>query len=71
MIPIKNINAMNDQIIRRGPDASGYWMDENRKLILGHRRLAIQDLSETGHQPMLSHDERYVLIFNGEIYNAL
>lgn len=68
--PIENINAMNDRIIRRGPDASGYWMDENKNVILGHRRLSIIDLTETGSQPMASHSGRYVIVYNGEIYNS-
>ena len=51
----------------RGPDASGEWEGEN--VWLGHRRLAIIDLSPRGHQPMFSPDKRYVCILNGEIYN--
>lgn len=62
------ISRMNDAIYFRGPDDSGIWVDECG-LALGHRRLAIVDLSSAGHQPMHSHDQRYVLIFNGEIYN--
>lgn len=68
--PIKNIDAMNDRIIRRGPDASGRWMDESAGVILGHRRLSIIDLTETGSQPMVSHSGRYVIAYNGEIYNS-
>jgi asparagine synthase (glutamine-hydrolysing) len=52
---------------RRGPDDSGTW--SNNQLRLGHRRLAILDLSPTGHQPMVSSDGRFVIVFNGEIYN--
>lgn len=55
----------------RGPDSRGYWQDEDAGLALGHVRLAILDLSEAGHQPMLSACGRYVLILNGEIYNHL
>lgn len=51
----------------RGPDDSGEFIDEN--IFLGHRRLSIQDLSANGHQPMLSKDGRFVMVFNGEIYN--
>jgi asparagine synthase (glutamine-hydrolysing) len=52
---------------RRGPDDSGTW--SNNQLRLGHRRLAILDLSPTGHQPMVSSDGRFVIVFNGEIFN--
>ncbi len=58
-----------DTIIHRGPDSSGIYIKED--LFLGHTRLSIQDLSENGNQPMFSDDKRYVIIFNGEIYNHL
>lgn len=53
----------------RGPDSFGQWKDEN--IGLAHQRLSIQDLTEAGNQPMLSESGRYVMIFNGEIYNHL
>lgn len=53
----------------RGPDASGFWMSEKRDVVLGHQRLSIVDLSANGAQPMQSHSGRYVIVFNGEIYN--
>ena len=56
-----------DRLKLRGPDDAGLWQDES--VILGHRRLAIVDLSATGHQPMESADKRYTIVFNGEIYN--
>lgn len=67
--PVSNILAMNKMLFRRGPDAGNYWLEENAKVVLGHRRLAIVDLSEKGAQPMISKDERYVITYNGEIYN--
>src|SRR6516165_7491979 len=60
---------MASVLVHRGPDDHGAWADENVPIALGHRRLAILDLSSEGHQPMFSADGRYVLVFNGEIYN--
>jgi asparagine synthase (glutamine-hydrolysing) len=53
----------------RGPDDGGVWVDERAGLAMGFRRLAILDVSQRGHQPMFSTDGRYVIVFNGEIYN--
>ncbi|MCG8545863.1 MAG: asparagine synthase (glutamine-hydrolyzing) [Alphaproteobacteria bacterium] len=64
------IRAMTDVMVHRGPDSSGYWHDSDSGVALGHRRLSIVDLSDAGHQPMLSADGRWVLTYNGEIYNA-
>jgi asparagine synthase (glutamine-hydrolysing) len=55
-------------IARRGPDDQGLWSDE-RRCLLGFRRLAVLDLSPTGHQPMLTQDGRYAIVYNGEVYN--
>ena len=59
------------RIAHRGPDSNGYWEDSQVQLALGHVRLAIQDLSAAGHQPMVSACGRYVLVLNGEIYNHM
>ena len=64
-----NIRKMNERMYHRGPDASGIWQEENGTVIFGHQRLSIVDLSENGAQPMQSHSGRFVITFNGEIYN--
>lgn len=61
------LKKMTDAIAHRGPDGEGQWIEGN--VGVGHRRLAIIDLSPAGHQPMITSDHRYVLSYNGEIYN--
>ncbi|MBK1644911.1 asparagine synthase (glutamine-hydrolyzing) [Thiocapsa imhoffii] len=63
------ITRMTDTLVHRGPDDQGSWVDAEAGLALGHRRLSILDLSPQGHQPMVSACGRFVLVFNGEIYN--
>lgn len=65
------INKMTLTLQHRGPDDHGVWCDHNAQIALGHSRLSILDLSPAGHQPMYSHTQRYVIAFNGEIYNHL
>lgn len=64
-----NFQVQLDSIIHRGPDDSGIWSNKDNSVFLGSRRLSIQDLSNNGHMPMLSNDERFIITFNGEIYN--
>lgn len=63
------VRSMANRLLHRGPDDEGVWTDANAGLAFGHRRLSIIDLSPLGHQPMLSASGRYVVVFNGELYN--
>lgn len=63
------LNAMNDQMILRGPDGGDIWLEKNNRCGLGHRRLSIIDLSVTASQPMSNEDGSIEIAFNGEIYN--
>src|SRR3569623_991575 len=65
----QSVTRMTRPIAHRGPDDSGCWIDTAAGIGLGHRRLAIVDLTVAGHQPMHSSDGRFVLTFNGESYN--
>src|SRR2546429_124587 len=64
---LQDVKRMTDCISHRGPDADGFF--EEDAIALGHRRLSIIDLSAVANQPMFSHNERYAMVFNGEIYN--
>lgn len=70
-VTLDSVNRMTQALIRRGPDAGATFVDEDAGVALGHRRLAIVELSERGAQPMYSANRRLVIVFNGEIYNHL
>lgn len=63
------ITKMTNCLIHRGPDEGAVWLDTQDAIALGHRRLAILDRSSAGRQPMHSHSDRYVIVYNGELYN--
>src|SRR6266700_1509873 len=65
----ERVRAMMQVLGHRGPDGDGMWQDTAVPLVLGHNRLAILDRSSAGAQPMLSSSGRYIITFNGEIYN--
>ena len=63
--------SMTSSLSHRGPDDHGFWTNQELKIAIGHRRLSVLDLSSAGHQPMHSSSGRYIIAFNGEIYNHL
>lgn len=63
------VEGMARQIVHRGPDDQGIWLDKSAGFAIAHRRLSILDLSPQGHQPMISACSRYVIAYNGEVYN--
>src|SRR5262249_50980447 len=65
------VKGMARTLAHRGPDSEGTWVDLSAGVALGHRRLAIVDLTPAGNQPMISAHGRYVIVFNGEIYNFI
>jgi asparagine synthase (glutamine-hydrolysing) len=65
----RTVGRMTATLVHRGPDDTGLWCDRDAGAAFGFRRLAVIDLGPTGHQPMISSDGRFVIVFNGEIYN--
>jgi len=68
---LEEVSSMIEELVHRGPDSHGTWSNEDSNIALGHRRLSILDLSINGSQPMVSSCGRFVVVFNGEIYNHL
>ena len=68
-VDLAELIAVRDAMIVRGPDGAGHWLSSDRRVGLGHRRLAFVDLSEAGLQPMAMVDGSLQITFNGEIYN--
>jgi asparagine synthase (glutamine-hydrolysing) len=69
LVGVEKVKLMTDSIAHRGPDGEGIWQNANSHLVLGHRRLAIIDLSDLSNQPMIDNSGKFVIVFNGEIYN--
>jgi len=65
------VDSMTNRIVWRGPDSKGIWSNAENGIAIGHRRLSVIDLSISGHQPMLSNCGRFVLAYNGEVYNFI
>lgn len=70
-ISTNEIDELTDSLAHRGPDGRGTWFNQNKNIALGHRRLSILDLSDAGHQPMISKDGFLTLVLNGEIFNFI
>lgn len=68
-VSVTAIQSSLQKIAHRGPNDQGYWISECGRVLFGHRRLSVIDLSENAQQPMTSSDGRYTIIFNGELYN--
>jgi len=71
LINLSSIKLMTRELTHRGPDSEGYWISDNNLQFFGHRRLSIIELSTKGNQPMKSQSGRFIITFNGEIYNHL
>lgn len=69
VVQSKQLLTIRDSMSHRGPDAKGYWLENDSSIGFAHNRLAVVDLSEESNQPMLDSSNRFVIVFNGEIYN--
>ncbi len=69
--PKNTLQKMTRSLSHRGPDSLGTWIGSKQNIFLGHSRLSILDLSNAGYQPMISNSKKYIISFNGEIYNHL
>ena len=67
----RTLHSMRKELNHRGPDSNGYWVSKSLNVFFGHSRLAVIDLSSAAHQPMSSSCGRYIIVYNGEIYNHL
>ena len=65
----RTLTLMSNSLVHRGTDSDGRWLNDDGSICLAHRRLSIVDLTQAGSQPMLSRSKRYVIVYNGEIYN--
>ena len=70
-IDLELFSSLTNLMRKRGPDNKGFFLSDNKKIYLGHLRLSIIDLSNNASQPMISNSGRYIVTFNGEIYNFL
>jgi len=68
-VNINTVTQIMDSIKHRGPDSKNFWLSDDKNIALVNTRLAIQDLTKNGNQPFISQDKRYIIVFNGEIYN--
>lgn len=70
-VPLEAIQTLTNAIAHRGPNGQGIWFNKTQTIALGHRRLAILDLSDAGSQPMTTAEQRFHIVFNGEVFNFI
>lgn len=71
LVPLEAIQTLTNAIAHRGPNGQGIWLNKTQTIALGHRRLAILDLSDAGAQPMTNSEQRFFISFNGEVFNFI